>query len=185
MKKCYRFYLIPSEKNEEIPDTVKLEDKYPLYAITDKKEYMKRFKKERNMKKFIYICSEVDDEEYADFANMYRSTVLSEKDIQTVFDKYGKNNKIDFVKILMTESEYQFSTEEEFIEIFSEQWWINYAPHPYIFNTKIQKALSAFQYDVCYKLYTGDSCGSDDYAGPAISIDNLAMFVFQYKELLK
>jgi hypothetical protein len=84
--KLYKFFKIP-EKNER--DDTDIEDKYVLYAITNNKKLAKRFKKERNMNKFIIkVHEDITKEEYSEICNSSnnRSAVLELHDLLTVLD---------------------------------------------------------------------------------------------------
>lgn len=47
-----------------------------LYAITDRKDYMKRFKKERNQKHYYFKKVELDDIEYRAVLAKHQSSIL-------------------------------------------------------------------------------------------------------------
>ena len=65
--KVYKFFKIPDENDRK---NAHIEERYPLYAITNDKELAKRFKHDRNMKKFIYKKhTQVTREEYIEMCS--------------------------------------------------------------------------------------------------------------------
>ena len=197
----WRFFKKPDTPEEDIPMSVTSTDKYPLYAITNQKLFAQRFKSERNMNKFISMKTEVDKEEYIEYASLSRGCVLELHKLTTVKNKYKKDQVLFDVEVLITNQEYQLCVEPSF-NLTDEYWWSTYAISPYIFNKKIMKALKNLDYGIAYKLFNYDgelistdidlsikkSLGfneNDDYCGPSWEIDILNYFISIYGETFK
>lgn len=189
--KIYKFFKIPDE-NEK--DDIDIERKYILYAITNNKEIAKRFKKDRNMEKFIYKThSGITKEEYADMCNENRSSVLEYHKLRTVFDDYHTKSNSKEVTVLMTNWEYQLV--EDVDTIMANDIWRN-LPYPLIFNKKYLNALNTLEYINMYKIINIDILpfeiiekideyfNNDDYSAPNIIYDELSVFIRIIKDTL-
>ena len=190
--KLYKFFKIP-EENEK--DDIDLERKYVLYAITNDKKMAERFKKDRNMKKFILkVHEDITKEEYMDICNDHeaRSSVLEYHELMTVFDnKHTKANAVN-AKVLMTNWEWQIVKD---VDVFNEEIW-SVMPYPLIFKKKYVEALDILEYISFYKLFTiervpyefiekiNDAINEDDYAAPNILNDEVAVFIQNIKDTL-
>lgn len=187
--KVWRFYKKPETDSSEIPPNVSITDKYPLYAITCDKKLAKRFIRERNQDKFILrMDDDVDKSDYAEFANMNRSTVL---DIY-IIDTNDEKGKAVSVEVLMTMNEYQYVEETMSFPLFDETWWYD-MPTPILFNKSICKALRVLGYTQAYKLYVSTMPGAnllldlddedDDYSAPPWMLDELSYFINIFSDL--
>lgn len=191
--KVYKFFKIPSDGDDR--ETC-LEDKYILYAITNNKEYAKRFKEDRNMDKFIYqVNKDVTKEEYSSMCNENRGAVLMVHTLDTVKD--GKHTKNDLIQkqVLITYWEKQL-IEEPLLPIDDENMW-SQMPFPFIFKKKYIKALRTLQYVTFYKLMTASNISyelaerlhanedeDDDYSAPSIVYDELMVLIHTIKDTL-
>ena len=190
--KLYKFFKIP-EENEK--DNVDIEQKYVLYAITNDKDMADRFKKDRNMKKFIFKChTDITREEYQDICNSSetRSAVLEYHELVTIFDdKHTKKNSVS-AKVLMTNWEYQFVKD---MDVVHEEMW-EYMPYPMIFKKKYNRSLEILEYISYYKLFAinripfellvkiNEDSDDDDYSAPGIIHDEVAVFIQCIKDTL-
>lgn len=189
--KVYKFFKIPNKDDNHPND---LEQRYSLYAITNKKEYAERFKEDRNMKKFIFkVYKGVTKEEYAEMCNSAdRGAVLAFYPLTTVLnDNHTVANK-DVCDVLMTYYEQQMITDYQTM-LDDESLW-RYMPFPLIFKSKYRKLLDALQYVTYYKLMSAEflpyhlaeklSILDDDYSAPTILYDEAALFVNMIKDTL-
>lgn len=164
--KLYKFYYkanqddichdIKSKHKKSRDDYIK--DKYPLYAFTASKKLYKEFKNERNMDNFIILKTDVDKEDYVDYAESHRDAMI-DKAYLPVKDDDGKVHDVAFaitsyeqIVIDDMDVEYLFGGPDSFV--------------PYqIFNKDIIKALKVLEYPFFYKIITGKSIGGngDDY----------------------
>lgn len=181
--KVYKFFKIPKDIDN---DDIDLERKYVLYAITNNKDYAKRFKQDRNMEKFIYkVHKNITQEEYAEMCNEERSAVLEYHTLETIFNKHTRSNIVK-KDVLMTYWEKQL-LEEPSTLLDDERTWL-YLPYPLIFKHKYYKMLEAFEYVTYYKLMTVQylpfelaeelsNKTTDDYSAPSIMYDEVALFI--------
>ena len=183
--KVYKFFKIPDKELDNPND--RIEERYQLYAMTNNKEYAKRFKNDRNMKKFIYkVDKHITKEEYAELSNYDRGTILELVKVRTIFNNNHTAENSTHEEILMTFYESQMLSDmESYFE--SEEYWRD-QPYPLIFKKKYVKALDALQYVKMYKLinmeYTphkymnklSEYC-EDDYSGPSFTFDEAAKFI--------
>lgn len=181
--KVYKFFKIPNIDDDHKID---LERKYVLYAITNNKVYAERFKEDRNMKKFIFkVHQNVTKEEYAEMCNEERGAVLDFFKLDTIFDDNHTRPNIKQCDVLMTYWERQLLDEPNTI-LDDESIWQS-MPFPLIFKSKYFKALDEFEYVTYYKLMSVERLTDnlarklaetdDDYSAPAISHDEVALFI--------
>ena len=188
--KVYKFFKIPNDNDDR---DMYLEDKYVLYAITNNKEYAKRFKEDRNMDKFIYQVNKgVTKEEYAQMCNENRGSVLMIHSVDTVMDKPRVRKNIVEKKVLITYWEKQL-IEEPMLPFENEEFW-RHMPPPHIFKDKYVKALKKIEYITYYKLMNAPymshnmanklSETDDDYSGPSIIYDELSVLIHTIEDTL-
>lgn len=190
--KLYKFFKIP-EENEK--DDVDLEYKYVLYAITNNKETAERFKKDRNMKKFIIkIHDDISKEEYADICNdpETRSSVLEYHELLTIFDDNHTRKNSKKSKVLMTNWEFQIVKD---MDALDEYMW-SFMPYPLIFGKKYVKALDILEYINFYKIFSveklpinllekiNNAVCDDDYSAPNMVYDEVAIFINTIRDTL-
>lgn len=190
--KVYKFFLIP-DNDYEYASKKAIEERYVLYALTNSKKLAKRFQDERNMDKFIIrVHEDIDKSEYAEMCNEDRGAVLELRTLSTVLDNNHTRSNIEQVEILMTYYERQLI--EEPMTLFDDESIWNTMPYPRIFKSKYRKMLDAFQYTTYYKIMNMGSIPfplmekltgkDDDYAGPAIEYDEVALFIDQIRSTL-
>jgi len=180
--KIYKFFKIPDEDD----NNGCLEERYPLYAITNNKDLANRFKHDRNMKKFICKTHKhITKEEYAEMCNEDRGSVLELYEAITIFKNQHTKKNSTKTNILITYYERQM-IEEMDSYLADESFW-RQMPYPLIFKNRYVKMLDVFQYLTYYKLMTAEylpyrwakklSNEDDDYSAPSIVFDDVAKFI--------
>ena len=199
--KVWKFYKINSEElptRHNFSEEEIVEYKYPLYAITNSKKLAKEFIKDRDMKKFIKIVStDVDKEEYSEFANKNLNSVLIEYKIITKAHLNGKESHCQHVSttIVITTWERLFIEDQNVPEFDDDSWWTFIAPSPYIFHSQYLNSLRNLQYLKMHNLYNildtstkniyakwADEECDDYYNGPSFTMDELAFFVHNFSD---
>jgi hypothetical protein len=104
--KVWRFYLKPEEGKRVAKDELRYA--YPLYALTQEKEYAKRFRKQRNMDLFIERSDNIDDDNVDEYLIANRSRLLSESYFETLITSDDEYRIPSFIKVLYTENELEF-----------------------------------------------------------------------------
>ena len=148
-------------------------DKYPLYAITDIKDYAEEFEMTRNMGSFIVKVDKLDTEEYNELLEYLDA-------YDCVLDRYRlttrKNDcKIDHINMIMTKFEStQVLEEQSLYNLEDPSFWAKV--NPFKFNKKLFKALTNLQYVAFYKLmqpyFISSTCSDDeDVPAPAFQMD--------------
>lgn len=193
-KKVYRFYSKPNENLVEVNDDLDIEDLYPLYAITDKKEYAKRFMEERDMDKFIMRKSKMEKEEYVTYANMNNGCILNIYNYMHFPNKYVDGP--EDVPILSTWFEkdiVQSHLDDQLSEINED---MDYDFFPFILSKKYIKALEKLEFISFWKIYGNKSKWDGlyteeeenellDYSYPSVTYDELAMFIHINSSVMK
>ena len=148
--RLYKYFLknLPPE-DDDVEYT--LSDQYPLYAFTADKKLAKRFEKERNMDKFIKIVSKVSREKYIEYGETNRNHDLSLYKLATS----RKESESGVATLVMTLIEYQcVDPELASVALYDDNFWCSeYHCPPYVYKTKIQKALDFIDYSKIYKIY--------------------------------
>lgn len=185
----YRFYKKPDDNNEE-EDNIQgltLEDRYPLYALTNEKSIAKKFMHERNMKKFILRKDKISSKEYKEYANSdsNRRAVLTFHKLTTVMNKYEPDQVLKEVLVLMTENEYVYTTNCQF-GIDDEGWWVDVISliNIEVLKPKIYKSLKALSFISFYQMYAGLDIDDED-AFTSMIHDELAIFVSLFGDTFK
>ena len=177
--KLYRFYYKADMKDisHDIKDAGDkeeyLKNKYPLYAFTTDKKTYKEFKKDRNMDNFIITKTNIDKEDYVDYATTYRDQLL---DIYVVTTR-GKDGYPTEIEIPVT------SYEHLVIDDFNYDYFIGEESVgvPYeIYNDKIVKALSILQYPFFYSMVHEVDDYDDSYDQPPIASDEVEILISQF-----
>lgn len=190
--KLYRFYLKPPDsvlKDKEAHE-LSLEDKYSLYAFTTSKKIRNEFIATRNMDRFIEMKSNIDKDDYTDFANRNLLRMLKRISLTSSSQK----SKVDPCEIPVLSTQYEkdiiedsiehvFETEVDFSNIF-----------PYVFKDKYLRALSDIGYLFLWKLYASyyfEKCMTKDQLDELdeppegdFIYDELAFFVMFYSDIL-
>lgn len=181
-KEEYRNTILSGAKDTDI---------YPLYAITNNKEYAKRFQEERNMDKFILIKKKDDRESCVDFMNRRRLLVLELHEYRYYPHIEDNDPDSNVIKILSTGMEKQrvdSCTDSVMIDF---PIGVSFSTNPFVFKDKYLSALRTLEYDTLYKL----SCAElsfhsvpDDEGFPEppdILFDELQMFLYLYSKYFK
>ncbi len=171
--KLYKFYY-KANKNDIAHDIEKyrkknhdeyIKDKYPLYAFTADKKLYKEFKEERNMDAFIIIKSDIDKEDFIEYAETYRDAYLEQIDLRVKDDK-GKVCEVPFV---VTTYEQLIIDDVNMEEMLGDS---SYFPPYLIFNKKIVKALKTLLYPFFYNTITGQPLDEDEEEYDNIEVSN-------------
>lgn len=180
--KIWRYYKKP--ENENIS-----KKRYDLYALTNKKEYAKKFESERDMDLFVKRVSKEDSETFTKLGNDNRACLLELHNFMTKTIYENGLIGIKDVDILCTNYEWQTCKDEA--EVYSdfshEEYWYTF-PSPAIFKKKYQESLRILEYISNYKFFVGSTkLGIDDngYEAPDISIDELEGFIVLFGKLFK
>lgn len=181
--KVWRFYIIPEKDNEK--------RRYDLYAITNNKEFAKKFKKERDMNKFVVRSTNETKESYAEFANNNLSYVLDYRTFITKTITENKKYTTTDVKILSTFYEQQCCDSNiQVMEALDTSEWRDAIPYK-VYKKKIEEALRVLEYVAHYKVYTLEFSGryvdpnDDDYSAPDIWYDELGLFIKLFRHTFK
>lgn len=210
--KLYCFYLYDKKMTKErykqlISAGAKIDDIYPLYALTNNKQFMKMFIKQRDMSKFILITKDVDKEMGIAFMNTHHSPVL-QNNLYDYYPKIGRNiSKSKKIPIISTfeEEAYVKTSCEEMCFLIQELPFKNENEHrhrmelrdfpvPYILKREFIEALETLEYINFFKLNIGptateqneDSFGWNDFPSiPDIIFDEFRIFVYEFGEYFK
>lgn len=193
-KKVYRFYSKPDESLIHENDDLDMEDLYPLYAITDKKEYAKQFMEERDMDKFIMRKSKMENDEYVKYANMNNGCILNRYQYIHFPNRYEEGpENIPILSTWFEKDIVQSHLDDQLSEINED---ISYDFFPFILSKKYLKALIALEFISFWKMY-GDKSKWEglytdeeendllDYSYPDVTYDELAMFIHLNSETMK
>lgn len=205
MASIYIYYLHDSSLSQEEYDTLVHSDYgQQIYAITDKKEFAKRFESERNMNHFIKVVkSNFDKDEAREFVNVHAGTRLEEFQYG-VYQGIGKNefSQVKYVDILSTNAEYAEVTNIAEGGLFGVLDFekLN-MPNPFKYKNKYVDALDTLELIRCWKYLEYGLMFSDnfslkkvngkevdeipdvydtDYDYPDAVIDEVAVFVTLY-----
>ena len=190
--KAYHYYIKNKDKK-----------RIELYAITNKKEHAKEFKKYRDMNLFKERIFEYDDKyDWKNFANSNMECLLEKNKFLTA--KVSKNSKriiTGSAIVLTTKNEYAKSSVSEFGElpfidecVLSYDWWINWHPSVAnltnkIFKEKIRSALNYLEYYAFRTLIYGDDSDNDEWRDSIpnvdFEVDELSIFIYLYGNLFK
>lgn len=188
--KIYTFFRKPDNTMIN-DDSIPLNIKYALYAITPTKELAKVFQKSRNMDKFIMkvIDCEDDGEEYDMYLVRNRSRILNWYWLSSFKDKNGDNQRPYWVRVLITENELNFTTETTDTGTILNRIKL-YVPID-IFSGKTKEALYRLRYDKAMMSVTAlsdiasayiESPEDGDFWDTGLSYDMFAIFMLLYKD---
>lgn len=183
--KLYRFYKKPD--NDSINKEARhISDKYPLYALTNKKEFAMVFKQIRDMTKFVETVTDIHRDEFIDYAGKHRGKVLDNFEFVTRdTNKKLVSEDSTSMKIVCTFAEKQNVDDEV------ESGLMNvYSPYLFeagIFKEKYRDALEVISFLSLYKIYysSRDNFDCDDAEVPNWSYDETEIFVNMYAETLR
>lgn len=176
--KYWFFYIKPKYLDEvyiEEPESL-------LYAYTDNYMYFKKFKKERNMKKFIYEERLIDREEINKLSIYFSREVLLEEE----YDTYDGNANLNTIKYKLVITKYEYSnivsiTNQIFMNKLWNCTWIN----PFIFKDEYIIMLYSLGFGQGYEMINGDNYDiTVEKLYKMIKPDMLSVFIYHYKHLL-
>lgn len=177
--RLYKYFLknLPPEE-EDVEYTIS--DQYPLYAFTVDKKLAKRFEKERNMDKFIKIVSKVSREKYIEYGETNRNHDLSLYKLATTH----KESESGVATLVMTLIEYQcVDPDVVSVALYDNDFWCSkYHYPPYVYKTKIQKALDFIDYSKIYKIYFNPDENVDSEI-EVRKIDQYNYFLDKFKDI--
>ena len=152
-----------------------------LYAFTNNKHILHKFLDERNPDVFKVKKLEMLPSEFEEFSREFRGSLIEMRNLFTRDDnKLGHS----VITMALTDFEYQVVSDDDIIEflVMEDDKW-TYSVNPKRYNGKIQKALETLQYTPIYKLVKGGD--DEDYSAPDILIDELSMFITNFRGTLK
>lgn len=184
--KLYRFYKKP-DKNNNNENARHISDKYPLYALTNKKQLALVFKQTRDMTKFVETVTDIHRDEFIDYAGKHRGKVLDNFEFVTR-DTNEKLTSYDVtsMKIVCTLAEKQNVDDEVESGMAS-----SYSPYLFeagVFKEKYRDALEVISFLSLYSIYYSSRDNfqyEDDVEVPNWSYDETEMFVNMYAETMR
>lgn len=191
--KLYTFLKKPDDEMLH-DDTIPLEVKYSLYAITPTKKDAKIFKKSRNMDKFIMRVIDIDEEDgYDEYMIHNRGKILSWYWLESYRNKNTKNQEPFWVHVLITENELNFT-----IEMTDSGAILNRLEHVIpieYFEGEMKEALYDLRYDKVVRMVMGMQLINQDtelnseayeyydsFFDTGIKFDMFAVFLLLYED---
>ena len=193
MKTVYRFYQKYDDNILDANMDLDIQDKYPLYALTNNKKLAKEFMNQRNMDMFILRKSKMEEDEYITFANRNSSSVLSPYEY-TYYDRNNNFKECDTTIVsTWNEREILSAIMDDTAQIDET---LSYDVVPFIFDKKYVKALDTLGYVAFWKLYgnvnkyrdvlTEEELDfADDYSFPDVKYDEVSLFINMYSYTMK
>lgn len=169
--KVYRYY----DKTRENIYSDRIEDKYPLVAITNDKKLAKDFEKTRKMNKLIRISDKMDKDMYIAYVNKHRGEEIDKDSLFISFDEKGHQNDVYIPHTWMEKS----MVEDTGDSLLSNPNIVQADPR--LLNKKYIKALDLLGYVQIYKL---NNRLADDYDMPSFVMDELSIFINIYGNYL-
>lgn len=194
LMKIWKWYKNLSDEEFIASKNLSIEDKYPLYAFTNKKKYAKQFKKMRRMERFIEVHDNLTRAEYTEFCNNKNKQMLKMYPY-TYFDKKKYGIPLE-IKILTTGDE-KDTTGAALDDIFdsdSMQGMMVYEFNPFVLNIEYLNALNKLEFINLWKMYTAqhidyrvaEELGFQlDYSYPEITYDEVVGFITIYGDTFK
>lgn len=205
--RIWKFYLNTEKAAKALTKSKTIKEKYPLYAITNKKSIAKEFMDTRDMSLFVSsVTKDVDEEGWTRFANQNRLSLLEYRDLLTRNLDIDENIKdlsirelTTTIKLLVTYGEY--SEMEEIMDTGGSYLPMTgdvtidepRFPDPIVFSKDILEILRQFGYPSQYKLFIGVNLPyyrplgeDDDYSMGAFggdrqyAYDELSIFLKTY-----
>lgn len=202
--KVWKFYKnLTEEEYEAVQGTdLSLEDKYPLYAFTNKKEYRDMFKSMRKKSRFIEMEAEMTKEEWIDFANNNRINMLDMYSFKEYKKKRkGREPQFKDVQVLSTWAEKETTNaclESLCTPDISNGGSMQYPINILVFKDEYIKALMVLGYIDYWKMYYESdvpeeellkdlaSIGIDiDYSAPNVIYNEFTGFLNLYGDTFK
>lgn len=153
-----------------------------LYAYTDKKSYMKQFKMERNMNKFVIIEKNLSKEEVHRLTVDYNTLYLLQLKGRT---RLNSKNYIGNFSIVVTKEE-RLNVVNVCSDVILSKIWATIEYRPNIFKKKYQTALLLMGYTDAYKYLSLDFCSNSRFEDIAAEFepDYLNTFLSIYSDLM-
>lgn len=143
------------------------------YAFTRDKDIAKRFKKERNMKKFHIFKDEISIEEYRKYAVRFQENMLGYFKISKL-----ENNELVTVSVLANDVEL-YNTDMDPVEQVIELVQLTNIPDPTILKSEFSDALDALRYTGLWAIVNdvGDTLDAPEFKLDQFSVyfDNILM----------
>lgn len=182
--KVYKFYKKPTEELKNIPvSEYSLKQKYPLYAITPEKKMAKRFRKSRDMNKFIEKVDDIDDDIVDSYILSKRERLLDLLTLETfVLDKTKSDPR--YVNVVMTDSEFNLVSEYgdtgQILNYIPDESWLP----TNIFSEKTKRILNGIYYEksMCFAQVRG--INEDGYLALPLKFDLFGIFLLTYGHIL-
>lgn len=152
-----------------------------LYAYTDNKNYAKEFENMRNMKKFKRVVDDISTDELRQLVEEYKNKYL----IKTKMDVYDKNSKEWFKQDIILTSVESITIQNTEAHLLYKNIYSNCWDDPYIFKSKVHKALETLEYVNVYQNYIMAHSGLYQEDELNIKIDKLGIFIRCYGKTLK
>lgn len=205
--RIWKFYLNTDKVRLSSSSGKTVKERYPLYAITNKKSIAKEFMSTRDMNVFIKsVTKDVEKDEWVRYANRNRLSVLEHHDLLTrvvdtkdMVDEPSIRDLTMTVNVLVTYGEYTEMSEIIETECTYSAMTGNVMedaplfPDPMLFNDDVLEILRRFGYPSQYKLYIGvnlpyyePTAEDDDYSfsafgsGRQFAYDELSVFLKTY-----
>ena len=156
-------------------ESLSVEDKYPLFAITNDKKIKKEFESCYNMKQFKRMVTELTEDEYVDFAMRNRGKVLEMYEFTGVNNHWKKNQETFTITLPITFVIKQHIEDMAYPGTNQDLWIDDYENYinPTELNEEYTKPLLTLGYFAAYDNYFG---GIDRYGWDLIS--SFPMFEF-------
>lgn len=170
-------------------DSIPLDQKYALYAITPTKQLAKIFQKSRDMNQFIMRVINCDDgDDYDMYLMRNRSRLLNWYWLQSYRNKNTDNQEPYWVHVVMTENEINFTTEttdtgtilnrlRSFIPVDVFQGKTKEALYRLRYNKAMSAVLSLSDEELPFIERPDDG----DYWDTGLSFDMFAIFMLLYR----
>ena len=193
MSKIWRFYKKPTEEMKKFTNQeLRLDVKYPLYAVTADKKMANMFRKTRNMDLFLEKSSSIDKDDVGMYLRAHDHATIDIYELDTYKDKNLPTQEPMVAKVCMTKSEYDYvadaSDTGSILNLVSD--WAGWVPIE-LFTPKIKKLLYKLGYHKAQLfVYQGEIPFYLDMQGDATGIsfydleyefDQFGVFVVLYE----
>lgn len=176
MNETFLYYCFYLESND-------INKPYELYAYTDSKKLAKRFKQERDMKKFIYQPYRLNIQEIHDITKNYREMYLETLTGKTKINHIG--SPIVEFSIVVTKME-KLNVINFISDLIFSKLWLHTSIDPKYFKSEYQKALKEIGYTDGYEyFYSKNKDSTKSILEFGLEPDFLNTFLSFYKELMR
>ena len=199
--KIWKIYKKPSDINDRAYKS--LYDKYPLYGITNDHKILKQFFQLRDENKFIVREDTIDSDDFSDLINTHRSAYISKHSLKTI-----KNHKVTNIDLVMTALEYNTVVEEsailidaivdqihevlpfdaikdKYLKFLINTAFIFVYHSACVYNAHSSEYMTEEQEIRFKKVLSGMEIYMPDYSMPDFTHDDLSVFLYLYKDILK